>query len=40
MSKDIIANIKLLFFIPKQYIENFYKNINEKYNIKTYYKFF
>ena len=40
VSKDIIANIKLLFFIPEKYIQNFYQDIKNAYNIKSYSKFY
>ena len=40
MSKDIIANLKSLFFIPHNLIESFYRDIKNKYNSKSYIKFF
>ena len=36
ISKNIIANIKLMFFIPEEDIENFYRNIKNKYNNNSY----
>ena len=29
LAKDIISNIKLLFFIPTKYIEDFYSDIKK-----------
>ena len=40
ISKDLIANIKLLFFIPEKYIEKFYQDIKNKYNMKNFSKFY
>ena len=40
LSKDLISNIKLMFFIPETKIEEFYETIESKFNSKSYYKFF
>ena len=40
MSKDLISNIKLMFFVPTKYIKNFYNDIKTEYNAKSYMNFF
>ena len=40
LSKDLISNIKLMFFIPETKIEEFYETIKSKFNSKSYYKFY
>ena len=40
MSKDLISNIKLMFFVPIKYIKNFYNDIKTEYNAKSYINFF
>ena len=39
ISKNIISNLKLLFFIPEKDIEEFDNSIKRKYNSKSYLKF-
>ena len=39
ISKNIIANFKLMFFIPEEDIEDFYKNIKSHYN-NSYHNFY
>ena len=40
ISKNIIANFKLMFFIPEEDIEDFYKNIKSHYNNNSYHNFY
>lgn len=40
VSKDILSNIKLMFFIREKYIENFFEAIKEKYNSHSYKEFY
>ena len=40
MSKNLISNLILLFFIPISDIEDFYQSIKNNYNSKSYFEFF
>ena len=40
ISKDLINNIKLMFFIPPKYIKHFYKDIKNEFNSKHLNKFY
>ncbi len=40
MAKDILLNIKLMFFIPIKNIEDFYSNIKKKFNFKSFDNFY
>ena len=40
ISKNIIANLKLMFFIPEEDIEDFYRNIKNHYNNNSYKNFY
>lgn len=40
MSKNFIANINIMFFIPEEDIEEFFRNIKNHYNnYKSFYKY-
>ena len=40
LSKDLIANIKLMFFIPEDKIKGFYASIKQKFNSNSFHQFF
>ena len=40
LSKDLIANIKLMFFIPEDKIKGFYANIKQKFNSSSFLQFY
>ena len=40
ISKDILSNIKLMFFIPEKYIEKFFQAIKAKYYSNSYKEFY
>ena len=40
ISRNIIANLKLMFFIPEEDIEDFYRNIKRHYNNNAYTNFY
>ena len=40
MSKDLIANIKLMFFLPEDKIKGFYANIKQKFNSSSFLQFY
>jgi len=40
LSKDLIANIKLMFFIPEDKIKGFYASIKQKFNSSSFLQFY